>query len=91
MLNTKSSWHIFSHGVFLTWDLEQSIQQTASMVTPEKRTGKVRGRGDGRVETSLDDYGVPQDCIVGSPPSRWGKNHIDFMIFIIVHPVTGLL
>ena len=81
----------------MTWDLEQSIQQTASMVTPEKRTGKVRGRGDGRVETSLDDYGVPQDCIVGSPPSRWSDNHIDFnifiifIIFIIVHPVTGLL
>merc|ERR1719334_1271000 len=45
-----------SHGVFLTWDLEQSIQQTASMVTPEKRTGKGRVVS-GRTETSLDDYG----------------------------------
>ena len=70
----------------MTWDLEQSIQQTASMVTPEKRTGKVRGRGEGRVETSLDDYGVPQDCIVGSPPSRWGNNHVDFIIFIVACP-----
>ena len=49
--------NIFSHGVFLTWDLELSIQQSASMVTPEKLAG--RGRAvSGRTETSLDDYGV---------------------------------
>jgi len=57
-----------SHGVFLTWDLELSIQQSASMVTPEKVAG--RGRAvSGRTETSLDDYGIPRDCVVGSPPS----------------------
>ena len=61
--------NICSHGVFLTWDLELSIQQSASMVTPEKPPGKARN-ASGRVETSLDDYGIPRDCVVGSPPSR---------------------
>ena len=61
--------NICSHGVFLTWDLELSIQQSASMVTPEKPPGKARN-ASGRVETSFDDYGIPRDCVVGSPPSR---------------------
>ena len=66
--------NIFSHGVFLTWDLELSIQQSASMVTPEKVAG--RGRAvSGRTETSLDDYGIPRDCVVGSPPSRYHDDH----------------
>ena len=60
--------NIFSHGVFLTWDLELAIQHSASMATPEKPPGRC---GDGRRETSLDDYGIPRDCVVGSPPSRY--------------------
>ena len=81
--------NICSHGVFLTWDLELSIQQSASMVTPEKPPGKARN-ASGRVETSLDDYGIPRDCVVGSPPSRLE----DFYKYIQLTwhcPVTGPL
>ena len=64
--------------MFLTWDLELSIQQSASMVTPEKQTGKARAIS-GRGETSLDDYGIPRDCVVGSPPSRYHMSYIQSM------------
>ena len=83
--------NIFSHGVFLTWDLELSIQQSASMVTPEKVAG--RGRAvSGRTETSLDDYGIPRDCVVGSPPSRLEDSRFYKYIQLTRHcPVTGPL
>lgn len=83
--------NIFSHGVFLTWDLELAIQQSASMVTPEKVSGR-GGAGSGRRETSLDDYGIPRDCVVGSPPSRfYYYDHQVYFIKLTKHcPVTGL-
>ena len=83
--------NICSHGVFLTWDLELSIQQSASMVTPEKPPGKARN-ASGRVETSLDDYGIPRDCVVGSPPSRLEDSRFYKYIQLTRHcPVTGPL
>ena len=83
--------NICSHGVFLTWDLELSIQQSASMVTPEKPPGKARN-ASGRVETSLDDYGIPRDCVVGSPPSRLEDSRFYKYIQLTWHcPVTGPL
>ena len=83
--------NICSHGVFLTWDLELSIQQSASMVTPEKPRGKARN-ASGRVETSLDDYGIPRDCVVGSPPSRLEDSRLYKYIQLTWHcPVTGPL
>ena len=54
----------------LTASATRHLNKTsASMVTPEKPPGKARN-ASGRVETSLDDYGIPRDCVVGSPPSR---------------------
>jgi len=53
------------HGVFLTWDLDQSVQQKLSL---EKEKPKPGGLSNGANNIMINDHGNVAFC-VGSPPS----------------------